>query len=162
MTLNVRPRLEKSLGKAGIEIRDDMCGCWIAAHGSRRVAGPSRDRMAVVVDAVGWLANHGHNEDICGEIYEERTRQIVVEGFTIQHDAEHDDPELILAAMAYCHAASALEDTSRVAHKPPTYWPLDANWWKPKNRRRDLIRAAALIVAAIDKGDRAVKRRNVS
>ena len=34
-------------------------------------------------------------------------------------------------------------------------WPGWAwSWWKPKNRRHDLIRAAALIVAEIERIDR--------
>jgi hypothetical protein len=36
-------------------------------------------------------------------------------------------------------------------------WPWHDDWWKPKDRRRDLIRAAALIVAEIERLDRAAK-----
>ena len=38
-------------------------------------------------------------------------------------------------------------------------WPWAASWWKPKNRRRDLVRAAALIVAEIERIDRATVAR---
>jgi len=33
-------------------------------------------------------------------------------------------------------------------------------WWKPKDRRRDLIRAAALIVAEIERLDHALRMRD--
>ena len=33
-------------------------------------------------------------------------------------------------------------------------WPWDRQWWKPKSRRRNLVRAAALLIAAIERIDR--------
>ena len=38
----------------------------------------------------------------------------------------------------------------------PFGWPhtWDASWWKPKDRRRDLVRAGALIIAEIERLDR--------
>jgi hypothetical protein len=38
------------------------------------------------------------------------------------------------------------------------FWPWSLHWWKPKSPRRDLIRAAALIVAEIERLDRADSR----
>lgn len=38
-----------------------------------------------------------------------------------------------------------------------TPWPWDAKWWKPKNTRRDLVRAGALIVAELERMDRESK-----
>jgi hypothetical protein len=32
-------------------------------------------------------------------------------------------------------------------------------WWKPKDRRRDLVRAAALIIAEIERLDRDAEAR---
>jgi hypothetical protein len=37
-------------------------------------------------------------------------------------------------------------------------WPWSVQWWKPKDRRRDLVRAGALIVAEIERLDRAAAR----
>lgn len=34
-------------------------------------------------------------------------------------------------------------------------WPWDREWWKPKDRRRNLVRAAALLIAEIERLDRA-------
>lgn len=34
------------------------------------------------------------------------------------------------------------------------HWPWSREWWKPKNPRRDLVKAGALIVAEIERLDR--------
>src|SRR5260221_4354168 len=93
---------------------------------------------------------------VIDEIAAERKRQVEVERYDSEHDDDHNRGELVNAAMAYCQAASTpRDDTSILAGKPPLYWPWEPRWWKPKNPRRDLIRAAALIVAAIERLDRA-------
>lgn len=86
----------------------------------------------------------------CGvldDIYEERQRQVDVEGWTPEHDDEHSKGEMAQAAAAY-----AVSDT--VYPHAQILWPWDEKWWKPTNRRRDLIKAAALIVAEIERLDR--------
>lgn len=85
---------------------------------------------------------------VIDEIAAERRRQIDVEGWTPNHDDEHGNGQLARAAACYaapllCHAGSQFN-----------LWPWDWRWWKPKSRRRDLIRAAALIVAEIERLDR--------
>lgn len=86
----------------------------------------------------------------------ERLRQIEVEGWTPEHDDElHGKGGLAEAAAAYAlHAA--LTDAERAAkgRKLPKFWPWHDSWWKPKDRRRDLERAGALIVAEIERLDR--------
>jgi hypothetical protein len=77
------------------------------------------------------------------EIQAERQRQIEVEGWTPEHDDKHDNGELADAATCYaCPSTRSL------------IWPWDEQWWKPTTRRRDLIKAAALIVAEIERLDR--------
>lgn len=82
------------------------------------------------------------------EILRERKREVEVEGFTHLHDDAH--PPGTLATAAACYAFHAFSDEGGV----PFAWPWDAEWWKPKNPRRDLVRAAALIVAEIERMDR--------
>ncbi|WP_105635530.1 hypothetical protein [Cronobacter dublinensis] len=95
------------------------------------------------------------------DVLAERQRQISAEGWTPQHDDEHDNNELAFAAACYAfHAAAAsldLEDTDVPydSHPAPKNWPWDTEWWKPKSARADLVRAAALIVAEIERIDRA-------
>lgn len=38
---------------------------------------------------------------------------------------------------------------------PDPFWPWQRKWWKPKDPRRDLVRAGALIIAEIERIDRA-------
>ena len=80
----------------------------------------------------------------------ERQRQIE-HGFDIAHDAEHNPTgELARAAACYCisNARGLLYSNRSLVW--PWMWP----WWKPRNRRHDMIRAAALIVAEIERIDR--------
>ena len=96
---------------------------------------------------------------VIDEIAAERKRQIEVEGWTPQHDDAHKGGDLALAAAAYAEHAGrrrdAIELGSRYETKAyPDIWPWEREWWKPKNPRRDLIRAAALIVAEIERLDR--------
>lgn len=93
-----------------------------------------------------------------GDVLAERKRQIEAEGFDIFHDNEHDAGELASAGACYAvEAACKLHpyDGIGTGGKTLPWWPWDRKWWKPKDPRRDLIRAAALIVAEIEKLDRA-------
>lgn len=102
------------------------------------------------------------------EIAGERARQIKQEKWSAGHDDEHRNGELSRAAACYAAHASAYQrvasDVTIAAyqsvepqHSALQYgWPWSPKWWKPKAPRRDLIRAAALIVAEIERLDRAV------
>lgn len=100
---------------------------------------------------------------IASEIAAERSRQIHVERFTLAHDDAHSGDELAAAAGVY-----ALDDTAIVRRGEPwhghdfirkQYWPWAPRWWRPHDRRRDLIRAGALIVAEIERLDRECSRK---
>ncbi|OQP37327.1 hypothetical protein IB62_016525 [Xanthomonas euvesicatoria] len=87
-------------------------------------------------------------------IAEERARQVQVEGMTPECDAGYRYGQLAWAAVAYLQlSAMELRDGGR-AHiataSPPACWPWDASWWKPRDVRRDLVRAGALIAAQLD------------
>lgn len=97
------------------------------------------------------------------DVIAERARQLVVEEYTEQHDdQEHMTGDLALAAA--CYARGRRQDFHDVAMPGkgaqcvPTAWPWDPNYWKPKNYRRDLVRAAALLIAEIDRIDRATAK----
>lgn len=103
------------------------------------------------------------------DIRAERERQITEEGWTPDHDDHHDDGALAKAASCYAMCAgvglavSAGGETHyafpssgyRNATCPKPLWPWQVKWWKPKDPRRDLVRAGALIVAEIERIDRA-------
>ena len=86
---------------------------------------------------------------------EERQRQIYQEGWSENHDDdEHCDSQLGLAAVCYILHAAQYNEDSQPIHD---FWPWEWKWWKPKSVRRDLIRAAALIIAEIERLDRLAK-----
>lgn len=104
------------------------------------------------------------------DVLAERRRQIEVEGWTADHDDQHSDGSLALAACCYASAASAYAEVCAGGGAPPLNdyrrlqpcynWPKSwsRSWWKPKSPRRDLVRATALLIAEIERVDRAVER----
>lgn len=89
---------------------------------------------------------------VIAEIAAERRRQVEAEGWTPEHDDAHTRGELAFAAVCYA------DPLYREREQAPLKWPWDARCWKPKDRRRDLIRAAALLVAEIERLDRAAEQ----
>lgn len=87
---------------------------------------------------------------VLDEVLAERRRQIEVLGWTPAHDDKHSDHELVWAAICYCHSGHG-----EGGREAPGYWPWSLQSWKPKTRREDLVRAAALIVAEVERLDRA-------
>jgi hypothetical protein len=91
------------------------------------------------------------------DIAAERRRQAEAEGWAPEHDdRQHADRSLLKAAISY--AMSAAQGMYTTLSDPPSWWPWERSWWKPKDRRRDLVRAGALIVAEIERLDRAAAR----
>lgn len=99
--------------------------------------------------------------DVIAEIAAERRRQVEEEGWTPEHDDRHRDGSLAFAAACYGYVAATQGNRHLFqAGSPPPLWPPSwaTKWWKPTNRRRDLVKAAALIVAEIERLDRAEAR----
>lgn len=89
----------------------------------------------------------------------ERIRHVDGEGWSPEHDDGHDAGELALAGAAYAQQAPLHLDDEIATVFPPATWPWERGWWKPTGFRRDLVKAAALIIAEGEKFDRARKRR---
>ena len=88
------------------------------------------------------------------DIAAERARQIEAEGWTPDRDDEYICGQLARAATCYAYRAGWPESggpSNEVSH----LWPWHKSWWKPTDRRRDLVKAGALIAAEIDRLDRA-------
>lgn len=96
------------------------------------------------------------------DVLTERKRQVEQEGWTAKHDDQHTDGDLALAAACYaCNAATwAAKGTDELRKRYAElsrlgfHWPWDQKWWKPKSQRQDLVRAAALLIAEIERLDR--------
>lgn len=90
----------------------------------------------------------------------ERQRQVDAEGYTPEHDAEHDDDALAMAAVIYALPADERGFTEFTenfgdvrGHGAPVGWPWPSEYWKPSpdDRVRELVKAGALIAAEIDR-----------
>jgi hypothetical protein len=88
-------------------------------------------------------------EDAARDVLAERERQKTAEGWTPEHDDKHGTGELGMADGCY-----ALFANSPASPLPRTGWPWDYGWWKPAGRRRNLVKAGALILAEIERIDR--------
>lgn len=120
------------------------------------------DSSSVVVGQLSMAAR---------DVLAERQRQKSQEGWTPEHDDEHANGSMALAAACYAMFASVSDSQRQVTDLPAELakdgnavpgwmawleiWPWDRKWWKPKNPRRDLVRAGALILAEIERLDRA-------
>ena len=82
-------------------------------------------------------------------IAEERKRQIEQLGWDAEHDAKHTRHELARAAA--CYATPGYLRT--IINGRPFGWPFNKHWWKPspQDRKRELVKAGALIAAEIDR-----------
>lgn len=83
------------------------------------------------------------------DVLAERQRQVTAEGWTAEGDDSYQNSELADAAACYAiHAHNQGFST-------PDHWPWSTTWWKQTNPRRDLVKAGALILAEIERIDRA-------
>lgn len=103
------------------------------------------------------------------DVIAERHRHITGEGFTCAHDDAHRTGEMALAAVAYIMTANAAirlvsegHDRETIetrmaapANTPPRFWPWSKASWKPAGIRCALVKAGALIIAEIERIDRA-------
>lgn len=109
---------------------------------------------------------------IVDEIRNERRRQVEQEGWTPEHDDKHIHGQMALAAASYAIKAAdtwPVQASVRVSFGGNSQhagqfvlatmmWPWAERLWKPKGARADLVRAAALIVAEIERIDRAAAK----
>lgn len=81
----------------------------------------------------------------------ERKRQVEVEGYTPERDADIPE-EMALAASIYAAPAARRTYTSW-SRTVPAKWPWPDEYWKPTpdDRVRELVKAGALIAAEIDR-----------
>ncbi|MDI3613394.1 hypothetical protein QK435_06040 [Pseudomonas aeruginosa] len=91
------------------------------------------------------------------DVQAERRRQITAEGWTPEHDDEHDGGQIAQAAGCYAlHAGGIGTDwPDGRQNGSALFWPWDKDWWKPTTPRRDLVKACALALAEIERLDRA-------
>ncbi|HHM7641714.1 TPA: hypothetical protein ACRNOD_001675 [Pseudomonas aeruginosa] len=121
------------------------------------------DALAVQVLRLGGTISFAqHRTDQAGQVPQawldvqaERRRQVEAEGWTPEHDDEHDNGEMARAAACYALAGSSAPNDGTAALLVSLAWPWDEQWWKPSTARRDLVKACALALAEIERLDRA-------
>lgn len=97
--------------------------------------------LQVVIEAAG---------EVAAEVFVERLRQIVEEGHSVEQDDAYTDYQLPRAAVCY-----AIRGAGLPPHKATLYWPWNPATFKPAGDDRDLIKAAALILAELQRRQRA-------
>lgn len=95
--------------------------------------------------------HHPDSERITREILQARLRQIQKHGFGPEHDGRYKAGELPLAAATYVMVAARPQ--MRV-HYRNTLWPWPDHWLRHESERDSLIKAAAIIIAEIERIDR--------
>lgn len=131
---------------------------------------PDDDYMSVdKAIEMGWLSPDAYSKGAM-DVLNERIRQTQVggdgEGWSEEHDDEHKDGAMAAAAAAYAYGTTlsdnqrtyvsgnySIENNGMLRDLWPASW--SHAWWKPKDRRQDLVRAAALLIAEIERLDRA-------
>ena len=92
------------------------------------------------------------------DVLNERQRQISEKSYTSEHDDKYGHFELARAGVSYAQNAVFFCDcdaTNKYKGVPSILgWPFAEKHWKPKSVRKDLVKAAALIIAEIESIDR--------
>ncbi|OPE12825.1 hypothetical protein APA68_27180 [Pseudomonas aeruginosa] len=119
------------------------------------------DALAVQVLKLGGTISFAHHRTAQAgqvpqawlDVQAERRRQITAEGWTPEHDDLYCAAELPRAAAAYI--------LNGANDEAPAILPFVAKWWKPRDARSNYVRAGALILAEIERLDRAAPGKEV-
>ena len=110
----------------------------------------SEDYDALLAERDALLGERNRPTRASADVLAERRRQVEREGWTPAHDDLYDAAELPRAAASY-----VLNGTNEA---PPCIWPFHSKWWKPRDGRANYVRAAALLLAEIERIDRAAQQ----
>lgn len=155
-----------------LEIFEDTVWDWYVNEQSSKRAAARKVQVdefnAVLARAKQVLAHppardgFSAGQEAMRDVLAERHRQVSVEGWTPTHDDEHKRGEMATAAA--CYAAPEAVYWGPTFGRAFLEWPWTVHWWKPSDgkhgrpldRRRDLVKAGALILAEIERLDRAL------
>jgi hypothetical protein len=98
-----------------------------------------------------------HRLMVIAEVTAARNHQ-VRSCFDTSHDDQHTDGELATGAAAYAldgwmKSGGVILETAQAG----TLWPW-ADYWKPRTHRENCVRAAAMLIAEIERIDRAAEK----
>lgn len=150
------------LGEAGYELEgatDAQCEEHLACYGGAGKTPHLLDHTPAPESLTEWLRERrieadDHPTSGSARIYAERWRQENEEGWTVEHDDEHDRFQLAQAALAYTQAARLVPqvNVAEAWFADEVGWPWNHDWWKPSaDPIPNLVKAGALIAAEIDR-----------
>lgn len=84
------------------------------------------------------------------DVLAERARQLGEKGYSVERDGEYRDGELPMAAACYAVFGAGGHMARSVFS-----WPFKTEAFRPHDKRRAMVKAAALLLAAIEAGDAA-------
>lgn len=158
------------VGRRDIVLRlEDIADASLREDGTDIPLGEQLREAAREITRLRTLLSSSRGEQgAFADVLAERHRQMSAEGWSPEHDDTHVNFEMARAAAFYAlHTAAAVlpEPTCEVPSNryglfltADQAWPPEwdhATWKKPKDARRNLVRAAALLVAEIERLDRA-------
>lgn len=91
---------------------------------------------------------------VLDDIRMKRQRQIVIHGYPPEHDDQHTNGSVAIGAIPYIQAANQ-ETLDLTDEELQVFWPWPEKFKPSADRRENLINAAALLVAEIERIDRA-------
>ncbi len=94
---------------------------------------------------------------VLDDIRMKRQRQIVIHGHPPEHDDQHTDGSVAIGAIAYVQAAT-MDTLGLTEEDLKVFWPWQEPFRPSADRRENLVNAAALIVAEIERIDREAVR----
>lgn len=97
-----------------------------------------------------------------GDVLIERQRQVTTENFSLAHDDRHITGQLAKAGACYALKGFSIVGIGRadqIDDLVEALFPWSPDWWKPKDDRQNLVRAAALLIAEIERLDRLSPRK---
>lgn len=135
-----------------------VAGALVAKGDSRKVTLESHDLDRLVDMGKRILAaeNAAAPADLtqaARDVLAERRRQIEQEGWTPAHDDQYKRGDLSQAAACYALHTEPVGNVGDYLR----FWPWPATWWKPRDNRSNLVKSGALILAEIERLDRATK-----
>jgi hypothetical protein len=139
---NAKPAVECAARKQGTAGGNDAAGCEWPACGCDPVAGRVIESLMGEHNLALTFAQR--------DVLKERAEQCTREGFTPAHDDAYAIGQLAEVGACYAHAFKRT-----YGQAAPLNWPWGDHWWKPTTPRRNLVKAAACIIAEIEKMDRA-------
>lgn len=124
-------------------------GAPVESSESQALVGTSAN--VAVIDEFEHVGEPWHGlQRAASDVILERLRQVHGEGFTLERDDAYTDAQLARAATCLLIPPAGLPRRLQNLH-----WPFAQAWLKPGLVRDDLVKAAALILAEIERLDRA-------